>query len=347
MDRDNDRLPCFKEGGSPTKRADRMFRSARAALTGPSPQALSRIQGAIEDQVRAPAPWVRRLSPAAALFLFVAGTAAASSYGVRVLAAWRQESSSIPHQVRPPARPRTPPQPPPAPTPSQPPPPPLEIAPSLPEKSAQDAAHEPAHRVPDSPPLHLASSRSVVALAREPAPGPVDRAPRVAPPITDSALAAESRMLATALRQLRKQRDSAAALATLDDLRAQHPVGLLADEAAVARVDALVSLGRSEEALRELERLAPTLMPGTVRRAQLQLLRAELLVGAGRCAEALTLFDALVSSGGITLERALFGRARARSQVGDLAGSRADLQSCLTLFPQGPLAERAGAELAR
>jgi len=115
----------------------------------------------------------------------------------------------------------------------------------------------------------------------------------------------------------------------------------------VARIDALVSLGRNQDALGELDRLTPRVAPGSVRRAQLLLLRGELLAGAGRFAEALPCFDDLVAGGGSTLERALFGRATARSRVGDLPGSRADLQRYLELFPQGPFAERARAELGR
>ncbi|MGC4118994.1 MAG: hypothetical protein QM765_31380 [Myxococcales bacterium] len=121
-------------------------------------------------------------------------------------------------------------------------------------------------------------------------------------------------------------------------LKTRHPSGALEEEASAARIEALVALHRSGEALVELDGLTPKLPKGSVRRAQLVLLQGELSSEVGRFAEALPLFDELVTGGGATLERALFGRATARSRVGDLAGCRADLLRYLDLFPQGAFA---------
>ena len=85
-------------------------------------------------------------------------------------------------------------------------------------------------------------------------------------------------------------------------------------------------------------------------------MRAELHATAGRWQEALVDFDAVVrarlahepGAGTATstkarerLERALWGRAAARSHLGDETGARADLRECLRRFPQGRFAAQA------
>lgn len=153
-----------------------------------------------------------------------------------------------------------------------------------------------------------------------------------------SGLALESELLQRALERLRRAHDGAGALRLLDEHRARFPSGVLALEAAVARVDALLLLGRRGEALEQLARL-PLARVG--RRAELQLLRGELYAERD-CNKALADFDAvLAGSAPVTLaERALYGRATCRLRSGDDAAARVDLRAYLSRFPNGRFAEQ-------
>jgi hypothetical protein len=153
-----------------------------------------------------------------------------------------------------------------------------------------------------------------------------------------SAVAAESELLQRALEKLRRPHDGAGALLLLDEHRARFPGGVLALEAAVARVDALMLLGRRGDALEQLARL-PLARVG--RRAELQLLRGELYAERD-CKKALADFDAVLGGAApaVLHERALYGRATCRLRSGDDAGGRADLQSYLARFPSGRFAEQ-------
>jgi tetratricopeptide (TPR) repeat protein len=119
------------------------------------------------------------------------------------------------------------------------------------------------------------------------------------------------------------------------------------------RAEALLQLGRKGEALAELDRLSLGRMPNSDER---QVLRGELRAAVGRWREALGDFDVVVRShagqasdiGAATdmklrerFERALWGRALARSRLGDDAGARTDLRECLRLFPRGRFAAEA------
>lgn len=158
-------------------------------------------------------------------------------------------------------------------------------------------------------------------------------------------LAEEAAALERSLVELHRNRNAAGALALLDEYRQQFPAGELASEAAVARVDALVLLGRKAEALAVLTRLP---MNHVGRGSELKLLRAELLAD-GDCVRALLDFDALLA-GALSqplAERALHGRAGCRLRIGDVDGARGDLQTYLVRYPEGRFAASARARLKR
>ena len=143
----------------------------------------------------------------------------------------------------------------------------------------------------------------------------------------------DQQLIATALLQLRHDGDAAAALRSLDDYERRYPGGLLAVEAALARVDALLALGRADEALTVLDGVSFT---GSVRAEELQTLRGELRAARSRCADAVSDFDVVIARGRPDLqERALFGRAGCRARLGDDSGARADLDVCIARFPRG------------
>ena len=159
--------------------------------------------------------------------------------------------------------------------------------------------------------------------------------PEPAPPQATSAPASEAADLADVLRLLRAKGEPAAALARLDEHDRRYPAGALAREAARARVEALLALGRDSAALELLDRLALD-GNGVDRRALLA--RAELRAAAGRCLDASGDFarargaDASDDVAG----RALYGDGLCHLGAGDLSGARAAFESYLRDFPNGP-----------
>src|SRR5262245_13680226 len=199
-----------------------------------------------------------------------------------------------------------------------------------PEVRAADRAPEvrAADRAPDaSAPPQLETAR----------PDPV--APAPPPPAPASALSGEAPLLSGALAQLRQKRDARAALAALDEYRTRYPNGTLKREAARARIDALLLLGRNDEALAELRDL--TLQPGG-RDQELRLIRGE-LTAASDCKRAFADFDRILNeqAAAALVERALHGRAACRLRVGDEAGATHDLTEYLRRFPAGRFAPEA------
>jgi tetratricopeptide (TPR) repeat protein len=192
-------------------------------------------------------------------------------------------------------------------------------------------------------------------LAQPLVPAPVMTAPGTAAAVpTTALLPAEQALIATALRSLRTSNEPEAALAALDDYRRRFPGGELAPEADRLRAEALLLLGRKATLREELDR---TLTAETSASDERVVLRGELRAATGRWQAALADFDAVVrahpagSSHGMEindrrlrerLERALWGRASARSHVGDDAGARADLREYLERFPDGRFAAQAG-----
>jgi hypothetical protein len=111
-----------------------------------------------------------------------------------------------------------------------------------------------------------------------------------------------------ALARLRTERDPAGALALLDDYDRRFPGGLLRDEAAATRIEALLAVGQSKVALERLESLPSDLLD---RWPRLRIARGELRANHGRCDDALADFAALLSGpAGDEIEgRAQRGRA--------------------------------------
>lgn len=98
-----------------------------------------------------------------------------------------------------------------------------------------------------------------------------------------SGVSAELALLERARLERRVLGDSTAALATLDEYRVRFANGALFREAALARIEVLMALGRNEPARRAIERIVDQVPE---RAAELSLLGARLAVEAGACGEA-------------------------------------------------------------
>ena len=186
-------------------------------------------------------------------------------------------------------------------------------------------------------------------------PAPLLPAPGAAAAISaPAAPPGEHALITTALHRLRTSHEPESALAVLDEYRRRFPRGALAPEAARLRAEALLLLGRKATLLEELDRSLTGETPANDERV---VLRGELRAAAGRWPAALSDFDAVVRAHptGATsatlandrrtregMERALWGRASARSHVGDDAGARTDLRDYLSRFPDGRFAAQAG-----
>jgi hypothetical protein len=159
------------------------------------------------------------------------------------------------------------------------------------------------------------------------------------PEPSSGALGRESELLARALAKLRRDKDANGALTLLEQHAREFPNGALELEADVARLDALLALGRDTEAFGLLERLP---IDRLGRGAELRVLRGELRARRDP-GKALLDFDrALATELAPELEeRALFGRAASRLRVGDETGGRADLGAYLERYPTGRFAHEA------
>jgi TolA-binding protein len=128
----------------------------------------------------------------------------------------------------------------------------------------------------------------------------------------------------------------------LDQHRARFGAkGALEPEARVTRIEALLRLGRHDQALALLD--AQALTPTGVGREML-VARAELRAEKGRCGAALNDFNLLLATEAppdLVTERALYGRATCRAQQSDWAGARSDLEHYLARFPKGRFADQA------
>jgi len=152
---------------------------------------------------------------------------------------------------------------------------------------------------------------------------------------------AEARLLASAFRALRAGQDAQAALRALDSYDREFPQGVLAGEARIARVEALMALGRRADALALLAAPAGSAAGPPTR--NVLVMRGELFAEAGRCGDAVRDFDHVVAADtrGDAEARALFGRAACRLRGGDLAAGARDLRRYLERYPNGASAAAA------
>jgi hypothetical protein len=141
-----------------------------------------------------------------------------------------------------------------------------------------------------------------------------------------------ARWLAEAIHALRANRAPGAALELLDRHAAELRQSALVHEAMVLRVEALLSLKRSDEALDLLDGRALSKVAAS---RALLLTRAELRAAAGRCTESLSDFDLLLTRSQRPDEQALYGRAVCRSRTGDKVGAQTDFQLYQRQFPSG------------
>jgi TolA-binding protein len=223
--------------------------------------------------------------------------------------------------------------------PANPSPPPPVAAPPVDEDAARPAWAAPRPRSKAIPVARAPEPQPPAASPTEPAfqPRP-PQVPESAPAPAVPAPTSEAADLAAALRLLRAQNDAAAALARLDEHERRYPAGALAREAALARVEALLGLGRDGAALELLDRLALD-GNGVDRRALLA--RAELRAAAGRCLDASGDFARARGGDGAGASdelaaRALYGDGLCHLRAGDLSSARAAFESYLRDFPSGP-----------
>src|SRR6185503_10436825 len=147
----------------------------------------------------------------------------------------------------------------------------------------------------------------------------------------------EIEALEDAMALLRGKHDAPAALDALDSYIARFPKGVLAREARVARIDALLMLDRADEALRALEGLP---FDAHRRSTELQLIRGELRARTD-CRRAEADFTAVLAHvrAAPLEERALYGRAACRSSSQNAGGAADDLRRYVDRFPNGPHAD--------
>jgi hypothetical protein len=138
--------------------------------------------------------------------------------------------------------------------------------------------------------------------------------------------------LAEALHSLRTDHAPSAALALLDFHAAELGQSALVHEVMLLRVEALLELKRSGEALALLDGKS---LSNVAASRSLLLTRAELRAAAGRCADGLADFDLLLARARRPDEQALYGRAVCRGRTGDTLGAQADFHLYRRQFPNG------------
>ena len=116
-------------------------------------------------------------------------------------------------------------------------------------------------------------------------------------------------------------------------------------EARVARVDALLVMGRRQDARRELSALP---IESVGRKNELRLIRAELRADDD-CRAALNDFQVLVDQPlpSAWAERALFGRGACLLKLGNQAAADSDFNRYLERFPAGRFADQIRAQQQR
>ncbi len=198
---------------------------------------------------------------------------------------------------------------------------------------AQLPATEPSLPAPQKGSMRPSPGTPPVAAEPSPSPASTAAAPAAFPEESRGSLGRESELLARALAKLRREHDARGALALLDEHARDFPAGSLRLEADVARVDALLALGRSAEALGMLERLP---IDRLGRGAELRVLRGELHAQRDPASAITDFTRALEADLAPELaERALYGRAGSYLRVGNEPRGRTDLEAYLARFPNG------------
>jgi hypothetical protein len=185
---------------------------------------------------------------------------------------------------------------------------------------------------------------------RVPEPATTPPAPPPVPPPSSplSSVAREHALLGAALKSLRHDGDPQTTLLKLDEHTRLYPDSTLRQDASMLRAEALLALGRNEEALSLMDHLS---FRGVPNRNERLVLRGELRAAAGRWQEARADFEPVAAdvSGTATTrdvrERALWGLASSRGHLGDSVGARSDLELYLRAFPNGRFAAQAAALL--
>ena len=207
--------------------------------------------------------------------------------------------------------------------------------------------------LPDEPKRVVAPVRpqtgARIAVTSEIEPTAVERSrveppPVFSPPVRSSPIAVEQALLGQAIRTLRDGHDALSALALLAQYADRFPGGAFASEATVLRIEALLALDRRHDALVLLEGVSLASLPN---QDEQRVVRGELRAADRRWREAEEDFDDALRGRDLPAasprarglqERALWGRAAARSRLGDQAGARADLERYLRVFPAGRFA---------
>lgn len=153
-----------------------------------------------------------------------------------------------------------------------------------------------AHRLPVAPRPGPDVAPPAVPIVAEPIHPPrshrAARPPAVVASAAPSPALAEVTQMRDALKRLRADRDPAGALPLLDDYDRRFPAGLLHDEVSAMRIEALMALDRTGEALERVEALPDSLL---ARWPRLRVARGELRANHGRCLDAMADFAALLS----------------------------------------------------
>jgi hypothetical protein len=213
------------------------------------------------------------------------------------------------------------------------------------ERSASGAASAPPGPAGEIAPAPAVTATEPPGQPARPAPAPEAGAlaapPLAAPPLaaTSAALARgdvppeEAALLLSALSALRRDADPARARALLAEHAAGFPNSVLRQEVALAEIEAMLVGGERAAALQRLERLPLPEMP---RSRTLSLVRGELRLEAGRCAQAAS--DLRAADAGLDdaiAERALRGLWICAARASQAEAERALLREALRRFPRG------------
>lgn len=185
------------------------------------------------------------------------------------------------------------------------------------------APNGPAPMVPPLAPAEAprASVPPVLVPSRPDAPLVGRRRAEVPKGTTPGEPATEAALLEAAVARLRRDRDPDGALRALDGYDARFSNGRLHGEALRLRVDALLLVGRSDEALALLRRLSLT---AGARDLELGLIRGELLAARGDCGRALADFNRVARAATPSWARRAAAGRRACEQHGGAPLDRAN-----------------------